>query len=51
MTGIFGEFEISTLGLFWVGKFGKDLFVWLGLSRDLSRDFLGVSKGLIEYLW
>ena len=41
---LFG-FEISILGFFWVGKFGRYFFfVWLDLKGDLSRDFLGTQN-------
>ena len=39
----FSGFEILDSGmLFWVGKFAKDVFGWL----DLSRDFLGIQNNL-----
>ena len=47
---IFLSLKFSILGLFWGGKFGKYFFVWLDLSGDLSRDFLGYSKQS-EDLW
>ena len=38
--GFFLRLKSLIPGFFWVGKFGKYFFEWLGLSRD----FLGYSK-------
>ena len=38
---IFLDLKCSIPGFFWIGKFGKYFFVWLDLSRDLSRDIFG----------
>ena len=43
---IFLGFNFSIPRFFWVGKFAKYFFVWLHLSRDLSRDFGGIPNNL-----
>ena len=41
--GYFG-FEIFDSRIFWGRKIWQVFFVWLTLSGDLSRNFLGYSK-------
>ena len=43
---IFLGLKFSIPGFFWEGKFGIFFCVWLDLSGDSSRDFLGIQNNL-----